>query len=493
MIVRTLICVAIAALLAACTAERGYRLTANYPDPKSWPTCDNDCAEDNSMWHHVSYEGKGASRKENGAYIVSTVEFDDQGWAQRPKQMLNLIQFLEDYQAANKQHFIIVVYAHGWKHDARKADPDLASFQNLLQDAHNAELRRVKQMPLGKQKPRKVVGVYLSWRGASTDVAIAKEATFWARKNAAERVGENGAKELLIRLNEFKAFSNGQEDDSRLAGPDETQLIVIGHSFGGLLVYKALNTQIMERALRRRVTGGDQIAKSFGDFVLLINPAFEGAAYETLFRVSQGYEPTRRKFDQKQRPVMMVATSTSDWATALMFPLGRFYTLDQSAPQDEHNERTAVLKTVGHLPDYATHLLAWDKEREECVGQYYDLDKEIGTLGKLAEKSAADDLRDAEFNLQEVPRKYGCASLYTRDNVVSRQPFYVVRVSPDVIPDHTTINNPRFSHFIRQFIGCEVTGLPATATEQEKEQCRQQLIPASATTVIADPANLIFQ
>jgi hypothetical protein len=55
-----------------------------------------------------------------------------------------------------------------------------------------------------------------------------------------------------------------------------------------MLMNHALDTELMERALRieREGKGGYRFdtAKSFGDFVLLVNPAFEGAAYEALFR-----------------------------------------------------------------------------------------------------------------------------------------------------------------------------------------------------------------
>jgi hypothetical protein len=108
----------------------------------------------------------------------------------------------------------------------------------------------------------------------------------------------------------------------------------------------------MERAVRieKDQTGGYRydMAKSFGDFIVLVNPAFEGASYEPLLKVAQS-----RCFTKAQKPVMAIVTSKADLATKVAFPIGRLYTLTQSAPQS--GEREAVMHTVGHLDRYITH------------------------------------------------------------------------------------------------------------------------------------------
>src|SRR6185295_1513970 len=128
--------------------------------------------------------------------------------------------------------------------------------------------------------------------------------------------------ELLTRLNEYRSVRNPCREDHK------TQLAVVGHSFGGLVVYSALSHVIMERAADtgryaaqscdgpRGPTVEDggrtcyDTARSFGDFVLLVNPAFEGSLYEPLFNIA-----ANRCYRPSQRPVLMTVTSTGDEAT----------------------------------------------------------------------------------------------------------------------------------------------------------------------------------
>ena len=47
-------------------------------------------------------------------------------------------------------------------------------------------------------------------------------------------------------------------------------LVIVGHSFGGLVVYSALEQSLIEAAS----VAADHVVPSFADLVLLVNPAF---------------------------------------------------------------------------------------------------------------------------------------------------------------------------------------------------------------------------
>ncbi|MCW2240560.1 hypothetical protein [Azospirillum canadense] len=439
-------------MIAGCAPDRAYRSAALDPavNGADWPTC-AQCRGDASL-EHRTYVTKDRVK---GDYLLGFVEFDDQGWYHDIRQKQLLLSRLKAMDADQGEKFLIIVYAHGWKHNARADDPDVSEFQKLLERIDVMEGARAAAGAGSPEiKRRKIVGVYMGWRGNSISLPLLQEATFWTRKNAAERVGSAGAKDLLPELKNFKRVSNKDRGNDDLGGPNETQLIVVGHSFGGYLVYTALHSQILERATRLRIDGEEAyygIAQSFGDFVLLVNPAFEGSIYEPIhnFAVNRCYSP-------KQRPVMMIVTSEGDWATGIAFPIGRLYTFTQSAPQD--GERETVLKAVGHLNRYRTHHLRIQRtENDQPVSEPKTV---IPTNEKRAEAMA--DAATAEMNRQtggaisKTSVYYGNAYLEPARPLRANYPYLVATAEKAVIRDHNDIFNENFIDFIVRFMTAEV-------------------------------------
>ena len=109
-----------------------------------------------------------------GDYYLSFVEFDDQGWFHDRKQMEGLMRLLEKEEQEGKE-FQIIVYAHGWRHNASSCDGNVICFQRQLArlsiwEKEKARLRNNLEGEEGKYKPRTVVGVYVGWRGLSANV-----------------------------------------------------------------------------------------------------------------------------------------------------------------------------------------------------------------------------------------------------------------------------------------------------------------------------------
>jgi hypothetical protein len=183
-------------------------------------------------------------------------------------------------------------------------------------------------------------------------------------------VGRGGVHELLTRLDDYRRARN----PGRLASG--TQLILTGHSFGGLVMYSALSHSLVERGVNvERYRGADSCrapvghhqpsppvdgrpcyttANSVGDLVVLVNPAFEGSLYEQVFNVA-----ANRCYPPWQRPVLMTVTSAGDEATGTAFPLGRTLNtlFERSAARPGQLE--SVTAAVGHDPRYETHKLNW--------------------------------------------------------------------------------------------------------------------------------------
>jgi pimeloyl-ACP methyl ester carboxylesterase len=136
----------------------------------------------------------------------------------------------EQLEAYAGSHPIILVFVHGWKHNARARDPNLRAIDMVLQQTAEAEAA------VGSNRP--VIGIFVGWRGLSFYAGWLTNLTFWNRKTAALRVALGSVRELFARLRRFRR----QHDR-------ESALVIVGHSFGGLIVYSAVAQAFVELAL----------------------------------------------------------------------------------------------------------------------------------------------------------------------------------------------------------------------------------------------------
>ncbi|MDF5939862.1 alpha/beta hydrolase [Pseudomonas aeruginosa] len=143
----------------------------------------------------------------------------------------------------------MVVFIHGWKHNAGRDDGNVASFNKALANLASSGV-------LGK---RRLVGLYVGWRGKSMRGLYSENLTYRDRKAVAEEVGRGGVAELLAQL-------------ERIDRKDRNYLVIVGHSFGGAITLGALHDPLLERLLALR--DGQRI-RAFGDAVIMLNPAIE--------------------------------------------------------------------------------------------------------------------------------------------------------------------------------------------------------------------------
>jgi len=426
---------------------------------------------------HYVYRGSGdAAPRRHGEYDLAFVEFDDQGWFEQRGQMEALFMRLRQIEvgarAPENGHVLILVYVHGWKHNASQCDDNVICFSRLLErmDILERELRDEKE------PRRQVVGVYVGWRGLSLDAGILSNVTFWTRKATAERVGRGGVTELFSRLDDYRHARNpGREDD-------KTQLVVAGHSFGGLVLYSALAHSLMERAVH---VGGTTCgpaaapgptapcyatARSFGDLVVLVNPAFEGSLYEPLFHIT-----TNRCYGPEQRPVMLTVTSSADAATGTAFPLGRsLNTRFEHARSADQND--SIRQAVGHDARYQTHALKWTgppgvepraAADTACGCRHLEPTQTFAwwEFAKSVQRVLAQPGAPAVAGAREVPPPVKAHPGKTRmydfygDNVQlegdakysANYPYLVVKADGEIIKDHNSIYSEPFIRFLHAF------------------------------------------
>ncbi|MGB5295195.1 MAG: hypothetical protein WBP34_09620, partial [Thermoanaerobaculia bacterium] len=195
------------------------------------------------------------SVEEREDYTLTFIEFDDQGEPWAPAQLERTIQVIDEANSDGKRA-VVLLFVHGWHNDAseredRKDDNNVEGFQRLL----NTTRQLIER---GNESPEDIalIGVYLSWRGRSTDVKLLQPLTFYSRRGAGQRVASVSTTEAILRVmatTKKNPLSTG---------------VVIGHSFGGMIVESALIQALVSYA----IYPGAEIQAS-ADMVILVNPA----------------------------------------------------------------------------------------------------------------------------------------------------------------------------------------------------------------------------
>jgi len=379
-------------------------------------------------------------------YHLGFVEFDDQGQLWDRGQLQEVIGQVNTLAA--DQDLLMVVFVHGWKHSAQAGDNNISSFR--------ASLRRLSALESAMSArtgtpSREVVGIYLGWRGGSVSLPGLKELTFWERKNTAHKVGRGGATELLSRLELVQKTKRAQAlADGK---PHRTRFVVVGHSFGGALVFSAMS-EILENGFVQ-THGPDAVVSDtvgFADLVVLINPAFEAARYSTLSDMAN----ERRRYFSSQLPVLAVLTSEDDDATGTAFPMGRWFsTLFETERNAERfnpvlgeietiDQGSANVTALGHFEPYLTHYLRANDTLANREQASFDLSAEVEAFVEASKGWETDE------SGSRIP--FEGAVLERTESSAGRNPYLNVRVDGELIRDHNDIYDPRIASFIRQLI-----------------------------------------
>lgn len=253
--------------------------------------------------------------EQHAEYDLGFVEFTDHGNVFNREHLNAVLEHVKQH-ADSPQGAVVAVFVHGWKHNASAEDENLRSFRHLLQQASK----------VGITQKRRLIGIYIGWRGQSLDVPLAEHLTYWVRKNTANSVGNGGVTEFLVRLEQQVAKGNKTD-------PNHNLLLAIGHSFGGAVLISALNDVLLERVITAQEVGRQHCSDSnrgtcatcvqtrpFGHGVILLNPAIEANELLQLKEVvaEQGC------YARNQQKLLHVVSSQADTATNIAFRVGQY-------------------------------------------------------------------------------------------------------------------------------------------------------------------------
>ena len=423
-------------LLSACAYNVQYRTT--------YKECDTSYGND--PCHQNALEKFADPRRPENDYLLGLIEFDEQGKLYDRQQMYKVLDGLKEYAKSpseRSKNMVILTYIHGWMHNAEFDDSDVNHFRYTLKGISKLEYLAAK---VQQRTPRKVAGIYIGWRGRSLEAPLIKYGTFWERKNTAQEVGYGGVTEILSRLEELRDALPKLINESE----GKTRLVIIGHSFGGAVVYSALSEVFMQRFVATKESPEKcSNVNALKDLVILINPAFEAMCFATLSDMANDVS----RYCKEQLPVLAILTSETDWATKYAFWAGRalstvaeshITTERKNATtniSEEISEGSADRTAIGHFDPYQTHYLEY---REGTVSDDFDYD----ALQKV--KSGWD---------QDAPGKaigFPGSLLKHLNNSISRNPYLVIKVDKRIIPDHGNFYDLRVTEFLRYLISLSI-------------------------------------
>ena len=353
-------------------------------------------------------------------FLLGVAEFDDLGQPYNRSMMDRVIKMVEEQ--VDKGPVSLVIFVHGWRHNAAVWDDNVKTFRRILEK--NVE----HEHEIHPNQPRKVVGVYIGYRGKSlTGGGIPVLGDSWEalsiqdRRFAAERVAIRSVREFLSALKAIELQANNPMNDRcgqhpRVAsgeagamrstakpvpGQREQQeqcvhMLIIAHSLGAQIVFDAISgfyldqLAIAERARddHRRCDTNEYCRiriDPYGNLVVFINPAFEGARFLPLYSASRG-----KLFQPEQKPVLISITADNDWVTGLAFhvfrSIGTFFQGEIDPIEGQSN-----VTAVGHFDCYRTHALwlaeSWNKLSDEKSREVHELNCDLTGVAGSVEQS----------------------------------------------------------------------------------------------------------
>lgn len=332
-------------------------------------------------------------------YMLGFVEIDDRGRFYDHRQADTLLKWLKHEQ----QPQYIVIYTHGWHHNASDTDSNVRRFRDSLRD-------------IKRRNPQyQVVGIYVGWRGEILDLPWLRLVTFWDRKAVSETIGRS---QLLDFLLQVEAVVKGDTKE-------HNRLLTIGHSLGATVIFNAL-----QRVLLQRLTHADGSQPvGFGDLVALVNPAFEAKRFSRIRAAAQHYK-RESPFADRYNPLLLIATSETDAMTKTAFAWSRAVPALLESGQDlnpddelaDVSEWELGTTAVGHFKRFITHRL-------ESNSAFAD----DWSCASGADSSASAVLR-----------------LSLQDNSSVHDPYWVIQVDKRIIPNHGFMTRKPFWCFIEQ-------------------------------------------
>jgi hypothetical protein len=361
----------------------------------------------------------------------------------------------------------IVLFAHGWQNDARLCNGNVCCFRTFLSRIAQDQ-RMATERSGGVIKPTKVIGIFMGWRGLSATLPPFRALSFYSRKNAAHTIGNGELVELLT-------FLDGYQKHVNATAPGRCRLVIMGHSFGGAIVYSAVANVLKSRMVDARVkdalTGSDEPIEGFGDLVVLANPAFEASLYLPLHELMTRFP----SFSPRQHPLLIILASETDSATRSFFKIGRWVStmFQRTGPR---SSRAALVTTVGNYDEFLTHRArapeeSGRREYKSLLGTVTNCECQLPMSGPGVE--SIDRLIALLGGLGKTkPAEVGCSGTGRFESIELEclspraLPLWVIRATNEVVSGHSGFFTRPVTDLIRGLVTQTALEEPVAAPPQ---------------------------
>ena len=336
---------------------------------------------------------------------IAFIEFGEQGSYQDPTQLQNAVDLIK-----RTSRPLVITYVHGWHHGAASAD--VGKFTEWLTE--------ISQTPLIRDSGFHPIGVYLGWRGESTTIPVVRQFTFFSRKNAAERLASN--------FDCYDAIAAISQAARERHGPGGQYTVLIGHSFGGLVVERSV-----AHAINAEMHGHAAADRSLpADLILMVNPASDSILTRQMIAALAS------RHTEDSRPFLVSLTSTADAATGLAFPVSTslaattkvFNEVPLPGTEQRESERRFYTATPGHNQFLINHETKKLHKTIQAPGGLSALQTNL--THNLVGEVFATDGPNATLDLWQI-KPTGNVDV----------PYWDVKVDPSIIKDHGDIWNPK--------------------------------------------------
>lgn len=423
------------------------------------------CFSGCSFYHHSYPPGP----THEASYDLHVVQVDDFGSLWQVDAAQEALAAVDERR--RQTNTLVVVFIHGWHHNAQADDTNLRDFKDALTKL--AELldspeRRERRKQVTGEPTTRVVGIYVGWRGRSLPGAL-DYLTMWWRKTAAERVGSGDVSEFLERLQRIYLRANAMNRANPEAVHKRMGLVALGHSFGGQVLLQSVARYLeFELALRapcmtEAVAPPGNVLRAreevpidgFGDLNILLNPALEAYQFRRIAALYRQLE-----YPPQQLPQLVVFAADNDWARKLLFPSSRG--LARPFRPGFRTDYQAQLwgTALGELEDQQTHALTTAR----------------GELDSLSERDygegAGRKIAEHDFTATTVFNGIKMSPLHPNSEGGPRtpnSPVAVVYTHEKIIDGHNGIFKPDFRNFLARYIAF-VEGKRLIVKQQRREE-----------------------
>ncbi len=368
-------------------------------------------------------------------YTLAYIEFDDRGELWAPSQVSRAVKLIEEVSRTESGAFF-VVFVHGWQNNAsekheQKEGKSLHGFKQLL----GLLVRETRKNHPASPPP--VVGVFIAWRGDSAHQPF-KGFTFYGRRRAANRIASTAAVTDV-----FTRLTRAANENPR------SKTMLVGHSFGGLILERALS-QVTVREMHRVVTGPIDLSYDLAIFLNSASPSLLAKqVVETSARERIKLYQIDANGNRYERPLLLSITSRADWATRRAYPIGsalgslgiRFRSYGAEYCSLGASQRSFYMLTPGHNTVLHSHVVTdvpLAEGAKPAEGVQIELDPETGR------RAISFDVVGHRFTMRRKARAF------------NDTPYWIMNVPKSLISGHSDIFTPhslRLLDVIAQFTG----------------------------------------